>query len=121
MKRWYKSFLIKKKKKKKKKPYTGCANFCLYQNDKTVILVKILINIIYFDINSMYFLPPLNFSGSGAPIRPLFSQPCNWRADFQNLLHPLLHVIHLQLRSQQKNPFSAQIYFKWKMLILIEI
>ena len=31
-----------------------------------------------------------------------------WRADFQNLLHPLLHVTHLQLRSQQKCPFSTQ-------------
>ena len=31
-----------------------------------------------------------------------------WRADFQNLLHPLLHVTHLQLRSQQKSQFSTQ-------------
>ena len=25
-----------------------------------------------------------------------------WRADFQNLLHPLLHVTHILLKSQQK-------------------
>ena len=31
-----------------------------------------------------------------------------WRADFQNLLHPLLLVTHLQLRSQQKSQFSTQ-------------
>ena len=31
-----------------------------------------------------------------------------WRADFQNLLHPLLYVTHLQLRSQQKSQFSTQ-------------
>ena len=31
-----------------------------------------------------------------------------WRADFQNLLHPLLHVTHLQLRSQQKKSYSTQ-------------
>ena len=31
-----------------------------------------------------------------------------WRADFQNRLHPLLHVTHLQLRSQQRSQFSTQ-------------
>ena len=31
-----------------------------------------------------------------------------WRADFQNLLHPLLHVTHLQIRSQQRSQFSTQ-------------
>ena len=31
-----------------------------------------------------------------------------WRADFQNLLHLLLHVTHLQLKSQQKSQFSTQ-------------
>ena len=31
-----------------------------------------------------------------------------WRADFQNLLHSLLHVTHLQLRSQQRSQFSTQ-------------
>ena len=36
-----------------------------------------------------------------------------WRADFQNLLHPLLHVTHLQLRSQQKSQFQHTIY--WQM------
>ena len=45
-----------------------------------------------------------------------------WRADFQNLLHPLLHVTHLQLGSlQKKNHFQHKIYYKWKMLMLIEI
>ena len=31
-----------------------------------------------------------------------------WRADFQNLLHLLLHVTHLQIRSQQRSQFSTQ-------------
>ena len=31
-----------------------------------------------------------------------------WRARFQNLLHPLVHVTHLQLRSQQRSQFSTQ-------------
>ena len=30
------------------------------------------------------------------------------RADFQNLLHPLLHVTHLQIMSQQRSQFSTQ-------------
>ena len=31
-----------------------------------------------------------------------------WRADFQNLLHSLLHATHLQLWSQQKSQFSTK-------------
>ena len=31
-----------------------------------------------------------------------------WRADFQNLLHSLLHVTHLQIMSQQRSQFSTQ-------------
>ena len=36
-------------------------------------------------------------------------EPCYiWKVCFQNLLHPLLHVTHLQLRSQQRSHFSTQ-------------
>ena len=37
-----------------------------------------------------------------------FQSTCIWRADFQNLLHPLLQVTHLQILSQQRSQFSIQ-------------
>ena len=44
-----------------------------------------------------------------------------WRADFQNRLHPLLYVTHLQLRSQQKSQFSTKNLLQIENVDLIEI
>ena len=33
---------------------------------------------------------------------------CIWKTELQTLLHPPLHVIHLQLRSQQISQFSSR-------------
>ena len=46
---------------------------------------------------------------------------CIWRADFQNLIHPLLHVTHLKLRSQQRSQFSTQNWLQMENVILMEI
>ena len=50
----------------------------------------------------------LNMLSIGSAILEITVDFYIWRARFQNLLHPLLHISHLQLRSQQKSQFSTQ-------------